>query len=61
MTDQPEKKGKGEEVKADFEAHRLSDVDVKADITDVKAANEDAEPDFEGHRLYGAEVKAVKA
>ena len=37
MTDQPEKKGKGEEVKADFEAHRLSDVDVKADITDVKA------------------------
>ena len=64
MTDQPEKKSATEDVKMDFEGHRLSGAERKGgperkgDITDVKSTtDDDGEADFEGHKLGGPDEK----
>ena len=61
MTDQPEKKSATEDVKMDFEGHRLSGPERKGDITDVKSTtDDDGEADFEGHKLGGPDEKIGK-
>ena len=63
MTDQPEKKSATEDVKGDFEGHRLSGAERKggperkSDIADVKSTTEDDDADFEGHKLGGPDEK----
>ena len=60
MTDQPEVKFATEEVKADFEGHKLSGPEKLSDVADVKSTLDDDGPDFEGHRLSGPDDKIAK-